>query len=131
MKNYSTEQRQQLLAFLKKHRDRQFSVDEISEELNACSDISISSVYRNINKMVENGDIVRRAVDGSRKFTYQYVGDSCCQSHIHMKCEACGKLVHVDSELSEYISKMAACNNDFNINKKKTILYGSCVDCKK
>lgn len=129
MKYYATEQRQKLLALLKKYKDRQFSVDEIASKLNADVDISVSSVYRNINKMVKNGDIVRRAADGSRKFVYQYIGDGDCQEHLHMKCEACGKLIHFDVQLSEAVLDTAIAKSNFYINRKKTVLYGSCGEC--
>lgn len=129
MKEYSTMQRQQLLDFLKSHRDKQFSVDEIAQALGENTVISVSSVYRNINKMLAEGDIVRHSLDGSRKFVYQYVGDGACQGHLHMKCGDCGRLIHADSRLSEEILCAAASASNFKIDKKKTVLYGLCEDC--
>jgi len=131
MKLYATEQRQQLLAFLMEHRDKQFSVEKIAAELARHTDISLSSVYRNIKKMVSDGDIVRRAVDGSRKFSYQYVGDVACRDHLHLKCDHCGMLVHMDSRFTEEILNSAALNALFHIDRKKTLLYGSCEECSK
>lgn len=130
MRAYATEQRQRLLRFLKEQPDRQLSVEEMAEALQD-EGISLSSVYRNIKQMVESGDVVRRAMDGSRKFGYQYVGDAACQSHLHLKCEHCGKLIHADESVSKALADTAVRSGNFHINRKKTVLYGACDSCVK
>ena len=55
MKNYSTEQRKLLLSFLKNHCDAQFTVEEIAAQLHGGCSISVSSVYRNIDRLVADG----------------------------------------------------------------------------
>lgn len=129
LKPYVTEQRQLLFSFLKEHPDRQYSIDEIAGELSADTDISISSVYRNINKMVKDGTVRRFAMDGSRKFLYQYIDHEECREHIHLQCESCGKLVHVDDPKLERVLETALDSQAFRIDKRKTVLYGSCKEC--
>lgn len=131
MRHYATQQRQKLLIFLREHRDRQFSVEEIADELSVHSEISISAVYRNINKLLMSGEVMRRAKDGSRKFMYQYVGHEDCHDHLHLKCESCGKIFHMNSQVTEDVLGLAAQSENFYIDRKKTVLYGSCNTCKK
>lgn len=131
MKKYHTEQRRRLLSFLQEHSDRQFSVEEIAEYLCGDGTISVSSIYRNINAMAAEGMIQRFPREGSRTFLYQYIGDGDCREHIHMKCEICGSIFHLDQEAMAAIdASVSAAAAGFHINKKKTILYGACGKCK-
>ncbi len=131
MKKYYTEQRRRLLSFMQENSDRQFSVEEIAEHLCEGKAISVSSIYRNINAMAAEGMIQRFPRDGSRTFLYQYIGDGDCREHIHMKCEICGSIFHLDRQAMEVIDASApAAASGFCIDKKKTILYGACGKCK-
>lgn len=126
---YVTEQRQRMLAFLKANKDRQFSVEELAKQLCGANTVSVSAIYRNINAMVEAGLVSRFPAPGSRKFLYQYIGESDCMQHFHLKCEKCGQLFHLDNDAVEDILRAAMQQNAFRINKKKTVLYGACETC--
>lgn len=129
MKKYATEQRKILLSFLKEHYDRQYSVEEIAEKLYGVENISISSIYRNINSMVVEGTVRRFSADGSRRFLYQYIDCDDCNKHLHLKCESCGQIFHMDEKSMENILTSVMSGSNFNIDVKKTILYGLCEDC--
>lgn len=128
MKEYATGPRKQLLAFFKKNKDRQYTVEEIEEAIKD-SKISVSSIYRNVNKMSEDGALQRFSADGSRKFLYQYVGEGSCSEHLHYKCDSCGLIFHMDHKSMEVLLALAA-QNDFLIDNKKTVLHGLCRDCR-
>jgi len=123
-----TEQRKQLLTFLKEHRDVQYSIEDIAEQLCTGSNISVSAVYRNMNKLVEEGSVARFAREGSRKFLYQYIDKDCCE-HLHLKCNKCGHIFHMEDGFMEIVL-LTAVKNKFVIDKKKSILYGLCESCK-
>jgi len=128
MEKYITGQRRLLLDFLKRHSDRQFSIDDIAEQLCGAG-ISKSAVYRNMDKLAAEGSVQKSAVEGSRKFLYRYVeGQDCCE-HLHMKCLACGKLYHLDRDTSDVIIKLANSRGYFKVNGKMTVLYGTCTSC--
>ncbi|MGI6664734.1 MAG: Fur family transcriptional regulator [Christensenellaceae bacterium] len=129
MKEYMTTQRKRLFSFLRENPDRQYTVEALAVALCEEKAISISAIYRNINRMVEAGEAKRFAVDGSRTFLYQYVGDAECSTHLHLKCEKCGKLFHMDDPSMEALLRSAMQQNAFHIDKQKTILYGACQDC--
>ncbi len=129
MKKYATAQRKLLLSFFSEHQDQQFSVEQIAGQLCHSENISISSIYRNISDMVAEGCLQRFPVEGSRHFLYQYIGNGDCSRHLHLKCEKCGQIFHMDDPSAESLLALAMRNNAFHINKKKTILYGSCRDC--
>jgi Fur family ferric uptake transcriptional regulator len=128
LKKYATAQRKLLLAFFDEHQGQQFSVEEIAGELCRINNISLSSIYRNINDMVAKGSLQRVPGEGGRRFLYQYIGGGDCSRHLHLKCEKCGQLFHLDEQSMEGMLAFAASNNAFHINKKN-ILYGSCRSC--
>lgn len=129
MRKYSTEQRKILLAFFEENPDRQFAIEDIAEQLCEKANISPSSIYRNINDMVKDGSVARFPAQKSQQFLYQYIGGDACKSHIHMKCESCGQLFHLDDDSMQGILSSVKNTKGFSIDLKKTILYGSCENC--
>ena len=120
-----------LLSFLKENTDRQFSIEEICEGVNQGGghDISLSAVYRNIAKLVEDGHVRRFMRDGSRTAVYQYIHCRNCEKHLHMKCVKCSKILHMDDEATETMLVAAMKKNNFKIDERKTMLYGVCDSC--
>lgn len=127
MKSYQTAQRKQLFGFLVRHRDRQFTVEELAQQLEG---VSLSAVYRNINRLVADGAVRRFEQEGSRKFLYQYLGDSSCTGHLHLKCEKCDSILHMDPQTVEALARVIRQSNGFDLDKGKSILFGSCSSCK-
>lgn len=127
---YATEQRAALLSFLRENCDRQFSVEELAEELCGRQDISISSIYRNVNQMVAEGYLAKLSQNNSRRFLYQYIGARVCEEHLHLKCQRCGRLFHMDDKSMESILSVVMKANNFSIDREKTVLYGNCQKCR-
>ena len=129
MKRYATKQRSALGAFFESHADQQFTVEEIMAMLCKTKSISRSAVYRNINALVAQKTLQRFPVAGSRKFAYQYIGKEACKTHIHLKCEQCGRIVHLDNQTMDEIQNSLQKNSGFQVDKQKTIVYGLCKVC--
>ncbi len=126
MKKYQTKQREQLMLFFGEHRDRQYTIEQLAYNIEG---IGMSSLYRNINLLVEEG-LVRRSREGSRKFLYQYIGGGDCAHHLHMQCNQCGRIMHMDSKIAESIAATVQNDSDFSIDTAQTMLFGCCADCK-
>lgn len=129
MKKYNTKQRELLIEFFRTNCGRQYSVDEITRQVCDAGGISPSAVYRNISHMVAEGALRKLSVDGSRHFLYQYVDSGDCSRHIHLKCEGCGQVFHMDAEAMAQMLAVTRRGNDFAIDIKRTILYGLCKYC--
>jgi len=129
MSQYMTEQRRALMAFLEKNHDRQLSAKEIAKELSDGS-ISLSAVYRNLTFLEKNGHISRTVKDGSREGYYQYVKGECCKNCIHITCTSCGKTIHMNSLAAENMIEKVKELDGFEISKLKTVLYGTCKECR-
>ena len=124
---YNTEKRSEITAFLKASPDRAFTVDEIA--LAVCPDGSArSTVYRIVSKMVGEGKLRKITSDLSRHTTYQYLGESGCGEHLHLKCKGCGRLIHLDEETSHLLEEKILSNGHFAIDEG-AMLFGRCEGC--
>ncbi len=127
---YKTEQRTQLYKFLKKFPHRYFTVEEIRDELTSEGDvISISTIYRNISRLLEAGIIKKNVAMDGREASFRYIDDRHCRNEIHVKCTICGKIFHADHILSELLRQKLLEKNAFFLDLNKTVLYGICEDC--
>ncbi|MGI5898514.1 MAG: Fur family transcriptional regulator [Christensenellales bacterium] len=127
MKGYETEQRKRLFSFFMDHPDTHFTIEELSKNIEG---ISLSAIYRNVSKMIDDGKVRRFQKDGCRKFLYQYIAGGECASHLHLKCNGCGLILHMEQGAAQAIIAAARKSNRFEIDKTATILYGRCTSCK-
>ncbi|MFV0519691.1 MAG: Fur family transcriptional regulator [Lachnospirales bacterium] len=126
---YSTRQREVLLDFLVKNHNKHFVTNEIVEELKN-QGISQSSIYRNLQRLEKEGQVIRTALLGSREFTYQFRKDTVCKNTIHLTCLCCGKNFHLAKNFVDNIVNEIFIGNKFSVDCSKTIVYGTCEKCK-
>lgn len=128
MRVYHTQQRKTLIDFLQKNREQSFTIEEIINSIGQ-SEISQSTAYRLITKLVEDGIVRRTAGDTGRSFVYQYINTEKCEGHLHMKCTGCGKVYHLDSGITSIIQNDIKSSANFEIDSH-TVLLGKCNTCK-
>ncbi len=124
---YCTEPKKYLLEFLKSHKDEQYTINEIIN-LTDRSVLHKSTLYRLINQMADEGIVKIFISDKGRKFSYH--PDKLCNSHLHLQCESCGKLLHIDDKTSELFENLIVNKYNFNVNQNKTLLLGKCENCR-
>jgi len=81
--------------------------------------ISLGTVYRNLNQLVEHG-LIRQINDG---IMARYDGNT--SHHDHLKCTKCGELFDVnilDSNLKKSVKK----KYQFHVDDVEMILIGTC-----
>lgn len=124
---YNTENRKRILAFLESFKDKSFTAEEIAsrEEL---SSIARSTVFRQLSALSAEGEIRRINDKCSRKVTYQYIDREKCGAHIHLKCNGCGKLFHIDGRVSKNIEENIFKDGGFILDSA-TLLLGTCRGC--
>ena len=124
---YNTEKRTELLDFLKQGKGQAFSIEEICQAI-LKDGRGKSTVYRLISKLVDEGE-VRRIADGkTRHVTYQYIHSGHCAEHLHLKCKECGRLIHLDGELSFTLERRILKTEGFILDGG-ALLYGRCEKC--
>ncbi len=129
---YKTVQKRIVSDFFEKHCEKAFSVEELSHELGrrfGADAPGKSTVYRIVQKMVEEGTLKRLVKGNSRSFVYQIAAGEHCAMHLHMKCIECGRLLHMDDEQSHGLLRKILEENGFCVNEQQTVLLGKCIDC--
>lgn len=130
-KIYQTQQRKQLLDFLTLHKETQYTIEEIIEEMQQADAPAKSSIYRLMKQLVEEGKVKRYVKDHSRQFVYEYIAGENCSYHFHLKCFECGRLIHLSETTSQLTQESVAKEAGFIVDKEKSILFGICDVCQK
>jgi Fur family peroxide stress response transcriptional regulator len=84
--------------------------------------ISLGTVYRNLNQLAD-GDMIQRIYDDG---FVRY--DSNMTRHDHFRCGRCRKIFDVDIPL-EGIDEFIAQDNRFKANDYSVEIIGECYDC--
>ena len=87
--------------------------------------LSLGSVYRNINILVEEGKLWRRDFgDGFERY------DAIANVHYHFVCEQCKSISDCILPVQNNITNLAQKKTKHKINSHTINFYGVCVDCK-
>ncbi|MCM1365381.1 MAG: transcriptional repressor [Faecalibacterium sp.] len=86
--------------------------------------LSLATVYRNLNLLVEHETVLRiPGVDADR-----FDGNN--SPHYHFSCRQCGAMIDIPIKYQESLNHLP---NDFDgeVNSHTLMFYGICPDCKK
>ena len=88
--------------------------------------ISLATVYRNLNILVEMNEIKKIAhpIEG-----YQY--DKTCTPHYHLHCTKCDRILDLDYPYDDSLNKMIAKKTGLHISTHSLMAEGICADCAK
>lgn len=128
---YKTRQKQAILDFLKNNNNNHVTVSDISEylEKNNCH-VGITTIYRYLDKLLEQGTVRKYTVDNSTSACFQYVESAeNCHEHFHLKCEICGRLIHLDCNHISEMCKHIFNDHGFKPDMMRTVFYGICSVC--
>lgn len=134
MAEYVTEQKKILQRILEENKDRAYTVDElvnIMKQTHGENAPGKSTVYRLITNLLNEGKVKKFSKADTRKAAYQIILGEHCDCHLHLKCLDCGKLLHLDEEVSDKLLCAVMSNSDFTVNEEATVLFGKCGSCKK
>ena len=86
--------------------------------------ISLGTVYRNLNLLVEQGEIIKiNCQDGSDRF------DGNTDPHYHFLCKDCNNVLDLEMKSIDHINVIAGADFDGKIEGNVTFFYGLCPEC--
>ena len=132
---YKTRQRAEITAYLLSKSGEHVTVADICKYFEEKGKtIGVTTVYRQLDKMVAEGIVNKYNLDSSSSACYEYIDKDHhmdgAVSCYHCKCEKCGKLIHLHCEEIEGLVKHIETEHSFVINPRRTVLYGLCEECR-
>ena len=131
-KIYRTGARKEIYSYAENVSSHTFSASQILNYFRE-NNISISdaTVYRNLDRMVEEGSLIRYNTSRNES-TYQYVdSEDLCHEHIHLKCKICEKIIHLEDALMEELKSGLMELYGFSVECDGSVILGVCRECSK
>lgn len=128
---YRTRQREIILDYLKSNAGGHSTVHDIMDYLYSQRlSVGQTTVYRYLDRLAAAGR-VRRYPSPDGATCYQYVDEQeQCHSHYHLKCTACGRLIHLECDEIQHLASHIADKHGFKLDGCMTVFYGCCANCR-
>ena len=117
-------QREEILKVVKSSRGHISALDVYNEVKKIIPNISLGTVYRNLNSLVEHDYITKiNMPSGSDIFDYT-LGE-----HSHIHCVKCNEIIDISSNLNEKIKELVEISINCKITKP-IVFEGICHKCR-
>ena len=130
---YNTKQREELLVFLQGLSGKHITVNDIcSHFADSGSKVGMTTIYRHLDKMVNEGIVKKYVLDSSSAACFEYIDEHHeCQSSgcAHLKCTSCGRLIHLHCDELKLMQQHISEDHSFKIDMTRTVIYGLCDQC--
>jgi len=131
-KSYHTKTTDLISQFIQSKMEHGFTAGELSAYL-ADNGVTVNktTVYRNLEKLTESGQLIKHKSMISDGFVYQSAEEeNHCAEHIHFQCCKCGSVIHLsDEKTSEYLKNLSE-DLGVQINLNLSSLNGICPKCR-
>ena len=132
---YTTKQKSAVLDFFRSAGGGHATAADICAYLEQRgSRVSLATVYRQLDKLAEDGLIARYSVDANTPACYEYLGShggGGGESCFHLKCGTCGRLIHLHCEEISDMREHLRAEHGFYWNPLGTVFYGECAECRR
>ena len=119
----NTKQRQLVLDTVKNRCDHP-TADQIYLDVRTSNDrISRGTVYRNLNLLVDTGELLHVKVPGTDRF------DGRTEYHYHILCTECKAVCDAPAEYDSALDKSLSLSSGFAIVRHRTVFEGLCPNC--
>lgn len=130
---YRTKQRDILIGYLETVPGVHITAADVCDYFKARGDsIGQSTVYRQLESLVDEGVITKYVIDGNSPACFEFTGEGIHRDNVncfHCKCEKCGKLIHLQCEELDEIQAHLLKEHAFKLNSMRTVFYGICEEC--
>lgn len=132
---YKSKNYEEVLSYLQTMPGKHFTVNDLhSHFLESGSSIGTTTIYRQLERMVDEGLVKKYTLEQNKSACFEYLDqEETDNSHCayHCICECCGSLIHLHCEEIEELQKHLFAQHHFRINSGRTVFYGLCENCLK
>jgi len=101
------------------HPDAAWLYEHMKEEF---PNISLGTVYRNLNLLAERGDILKITTAGAERY------DGNIAAHSHLICTGCDTIIDLDIDIASFLTYVEEQNN-IRIDNHCLLFEGLCPEC--
>lgn len=129
-RTYHTRQQDAILQYMEQNRDGCITVGQIADYLKERGEsVGLTTIYRHLNRFMQEGILRKTVVEGSAGVCYQYVGEVRQEDGFLLKCENCGEMVNMGCDhMTEFYEHVLE-EHHFHVNPVRTVFYGTCRQC--
>jgi Fur family ferric uptake transcriptional regulator len=107
--------------------DAPITADDIYMKVRQDCQINLSTVYRNINILLQMGLIQKFLATEGHASQYMITADHC---HHLLECACCGATVTVTKCVFDQMAKAIEDQTDYLVQGHQLIIYGLCPQCR-
>lgn len=127
--SYTTKQYQAILHCLEQQPEEALTAADLAEHLrqSGCP-VGLATIYRQLEKLESTGRIHKvHTEDGA---FFQYCPNASDHQHCFLlRCESCGRIVHLDCSHLQELYRHLEAEHHFLIDPRRTVLTGRCQHC--
>lgn len=132
--HYKTKQMDAIRSYLKSVEGTHVTVNDICAYFKSQGiTVGTTTIYRHLERMVEQGIVAKYIVDGTSSACFEYLDEQKhCHKPIcfHCKCEKCGKLIHLQCDELSHLGQHMLQHHGFQMDSLRTVFYGTCNECR-
>ena len=130
---YKTKQREQMLGYLETVPGVHITAADVCGYFRERgSSIGQSTVYRQLESLVDEGILNKYIIDGNSPACFEFVSPDShegAETCFHCKCEKCGKLIHLHCDEMKEMQAHLLGEHRFKLDPIRTVFYGLCDQC--
>lgn len=94
--------------------------------------IGQATVYRQLDRLVEEGFVDKYIIDQNSPACYEYIGTEHCGEGlcVHGKCLKCGRIFHLHCDEIKTLEEHLEEHHGFTPDFRHTVIYGVCDECR-
>lgn len=131
MKQYNTKSKEAIINYIKARKGTRFCAADLMMYLGEQEiEINQATVYRNLEKLTEQGSLLKTKNSADDSCYYQYaLPEKHCGEHLHLQCKKCGKVIHLEGEKMDGFYRYVRDELGFCLQHKESVLVGICAEC--
>jgi len=91
--------------------------------------VGLVTIYRQLARLISEGKVKKIITNDNSGTRFGWLDTQGQKEAFLLKCDRCGRIVHVDCGLLEEVTAHMSEKHDFRIDAVKSVLYGRCKEC--